>query len=228
MKYKLMTLCFCCIAILFMMHYGPTLVGYSTAFSYYGSKSSEVRSIQEKLKAWGYYKGTIDAIYGYETFVSVKSFQRKNGLPADGICGPDTLAALGISSRPASTPASTVSRGGDRNESLLAHLIHGEARGEPYIGQVAVGAVVLNRVRDSRFPKTIPTVIYQKGAFDAVNDGQINLPADNAAFKAARDALNGWDPSSGAVYYFNPNTATSKWIWSRTFIKAIGRHYFSK
>ena len=114
------------------------------------------------------------------------------------------------------------------NVNLLARLIHGEARGEPYTGKVAVGAVVLNRVKSSSFPNTIAGVIYQKGAFDAVSDGQINLSPDSSALKAAQDAINGWDPSYGAIYYFNPSTATNKWIWSRPLTVTIGKHRFCK
>lgn len=206
--------------------YGSTsLVTYSNAFSYYGSKTTEVGLIQNRLKSWGYYNGPIDSIYGYETFKSVKYFQSKNGLKSDGICGQDTLSALGISAQ----KKPSISRGNvDRNVSLLAHLVNGEARGEPYTGQVAVAAVVLNRTRDGRFPRTIAGVIYQRGAFDAVSDGQINIPASEECFKAAKDALNGWDPSSGAVYYYNPQTATSKWIWTRQIITVIGSHNFAK
>lgn len=189
------------------------------ALSYYGSSGQEVRDIQDKLSRWGYYTGDIDGNYGYKTYMAIRYFQRKNGLNADGVAGADTLAALGF--------ASQSSWGYSREVNLLAHLIHGEARGEPYIGQVAVGAVILNRTRDSRFPKTIAGVIYQPGAFDAVSDGQINLEPTPAAYRAARDALNGWDPSGGSVYYFNPSTATSRWIWSRTVIRVIGRHYFA-
>lgn len=120
--------------------------------------------------------------------------------------------------------------GGASNEQLLARAINGEARGEPYEGQVAVGAVIINRTRDPRFPKTIPGVIYQPGAFTAVSDGQINVPikSDSTVVKAARDALNGWDPTNGCLYYWNPATATSKWIWSRQIVKKIGKHYFGK
>ena len=135
------------------------------------------------------------------------------------------MAALGLPTGKAQTAAAQPT--GNKDLNLLAHLIYGEARGEPYIGQVAVAAVVLNRTRDSRFPKTIAGVIYQPGAFDAVADGQINLAPDATAYKAARDALNGWDPSGGAIYYYNPNTATSKWIWSRKIIKVIGKHNFA-
>lgn len=188
--------------------------------SYYGSSGQEVITIQKKLKAWGYYNGAVDGKYGYQTYKAVRYFQYKNGLKVDGIAGKATLAAMGIFQAP-STPA-------NKNLDLLAHLIHGEARGEPYEGMVAVGAVVLNRVEDSRFPNSIPGVIYQPGAFDAVTDGQINLEPSAAAINAARDALNGWDPTHGCIYYYNPATATSKWIWSRPIVTKIGRHNFAK
>ena len=187
-----------------------------------GSSGSEVRQIQTRLKNWGYYKGSIDGIYGSRTKAAVESFQRKNGLTVDGIAGPATLAAMGLPS--GSKPAS--SNTSDSNVDLLARIIYGEARGEPYTGMVAVGAVVLNRVKDSRFPKTIAGVIYQAGAFDAVADGQINLTPSTQAYNAARDALNGWDPTYGCVYYWNPATATSSWIWSRTIKLTIGKHVF--
>lgn len=198
------------------------------ALSYYGSTGQEVTNIQTKLKSWGYYKGSVDGNYGYQTFQAVKDFQAKNGLTADGVAGAKTLAALGLptGSAPASKPATSASSSGDAN--LLAHIIHGEARGEPYTGQVAVGAVIINRTRDGRFPKTIAGVIYQPGAFDAVSDGQINMEPDSTARKAASDALNGWDPTSGCIYYWNPATATSKWIWSRPIMVQIGEHVFAK
>lgn len=191
--------------------------------SRYGSSGSEVTQIQTKLKRWGYYTGSIDGIYGSKTVEAVKYFQRKNGLTQDGIAGPKTLAAMGISSNSSSTTTSSNS-----NLNLLAKLIYGEARGEPYTGQVAVGAVVLNRVKSSSFPNTVAGVIYQSGAFDAVSDGQINMTPDSTAKKAAQDALNGWDPSYGAIYYFNPSTATNKWIWSRPMTVTIGKHRFCK
>ncbi len=196
--------------------------------SQYGSTGSEVTKIQTRLSDWGYYKGGIDGDYGYLTYSAVKSFQAKNGLAVDGIAGPDTLSALGLpSGRGNNTTTSGTSSGsGDLN--LLAHIIYGEARGEPYEGQVAVGAVILNRTRDSRFPGTLAGVIYQPGAFDAVDDGQINLDPDKAAINAARDALNGWDPTYGCIYYYNPRTATSSWIWSRPIIIVIGEHNFAK
>lgn len=192
--------------------------------SKYGSRGSEVTQIQTKLKRWGYYNGNIDGIYGTQTVNAVKYFQRKNGLAVDGIAGPATLKAMGIYSSSSSTSSSS----NTSNVNLLARLIYGEARGEPYTGQVAVGAVVMNRVKSSSFPNSISGVIYQSGAFDAVRDGQINLAPDSNAKKAAQDAINGWDPSYGAIYYFNPSTATNKWIWSRPMTVTIGRHRFCK
>ena len=194
------------------------------ALSKYGSRGDEVKQIQEKLKRWGYYNGSVDGIYGTQTLNAVKSFQKKNGLTVDGIAGPKTLAAMGITS----SGNSTSSTSNSSNVNLLAHLIYGEARGESYIGQVAVGAVIMNRVKSNLFPNTIAGVIYQSGAFDAVSDGQINMTPDSTATKAAQDAINGWDPSYGAIYYFNPATATNKWIWSRPVTVTIGKHRFCK
>ena len=194
------------------------------ALSKYGSRGNEVTQIQTKLKRWGYYNGSIDGIYGSKTVEAVKYFQRKNGLTADGIAGPATLKAMGIYS----SSSSNSSAGNSSNVDLLSKVIYGEARGEPYTGQVAIGAVVMNRVKSSSFPNTIAGVIYQSGAFTAVSDGQINLMPDSTAKKAAQDALNGWDPSYGAIYDFNPNTATNKWIWSRPVTVTIGRHRFCK
>ena len=196
------------------------------ATSRYGSRGSEVTQIQTKLKRWGYYTGSVDGIYGSKTVEAVKYFQRKNGLTVDGIAGPKTLAAMGINS--SSSSSSSGSSSYNSNVSLLSRIIYGEARGEPYTGQVAIGAVVMNRVKDSRFPNTIAGVIYQSGAFTAVSDGQINLSPDSTAQKAAQDALNGWDPTYSAIYYFNPNTATNKWIWSRPVTVVIGKHRFCK
>lgn len=196
------------------------------ALSKYGSSGEEVKQIQTKLKSWGYYNGSIDGIYGSQTLAAVKSFQKKNGLTVDGIAGSETLAAMGITSSSSNSSSSSSSNSSD--VSLLAKVIYGEARGEPYAGQVAVGAVVLNRVKSSNFPNTVAGVVYQSGAFDAVSDGQINLTPDSTAKKAAQDAINGWDPSYGAIYYFNPSTATNKWIWSRTLTVTIGKHRFCK
>ncbi len=192
---------------------------YEQAYSYYGSTGNEVIQIQTRLKNWGYYNGTIDGIYGYETYRAVRQFQSKNGLAVDGVAGSATLSALGISS--SSGPSNS-------NVDLLARAISGEARGEPYEGQVAVGAVILNRVDNPNFPNTIAGVVYQKGAFDSVADGQINMTPTATARKAAQDALNGWDPSGGCIYFYNPVTSTSKWIWSRPIVKKIGKHNFAK
>lgn len=194
------------------------------ALSKYGSRGSEVKTIQEKLKRWGYYTGSVDGIYGSLTVTAVKKFQQKNGLTVDGIAGTKTLNAMGIMQ----SSSSSSSTNNSSNVNLLAKAIYGEARGEPYTGQVAVGAVIMNRVKSSKFPNTISGVIYQSGAFDAVSDGQINLTPDATAKKAAQDALNGWDPSYGAIYYFNPSTATNKWIWSRPMTVTIGKHRFCK
>ena len=195
------------------------------ALSKYGSRGDEVTQIQTKLKRWGYYNGNIDGIYGSQTQEAVKYFQRKNGLTVDGIAGPATLKAMGIYS-PSSSGSSSSTNSNDLN--LLARVVYGEARGEPYAGQVAVAAVTLNRVKSSSFPNTLAGVVYQSGAYDAVRDGQINLTPDSTAKKAAQDAMNGWDPSYGAIYYFNPATATNKWIWSRPMTVTIGKHRFCK
>ncbi len=195
--------------------------------SKYGSRGNEVTQIQTKLKRWGYYSGNVDGIYGTQTVNAVKYFQRKNGLSVDGVAGPATLKAMGIYNTSGSS-SSSGSSSNSNNVNLLARLIYGEARGEPYTGQVAVGAVVMNRIKSSSFPNSMSGVIYQSGAFDAVRDGQINLSPDSTSKKAAQDAINGWDPSYGAIYYFNPSTATNKWIWSRPMTVTIGRHRFCK
>ena len=195
---------------------------------YWGSRGEQVRQVQRKLKQWGYYDGAVDGVFGQETYDAVTYFQRRNGLAADGVAGPATLAAMGISGGGAAAAASSaVSSSYSGDVELLARLIHGEARGEPYVGMVAVGAVVLNRVKSSRFPGTIAGVIYQAGAFDAVADGQINLEPNQQSRRAARDALNGWDPTGGCLYYYNPSTATSDWIWTREVRLNIGDHSFA-
>jgi N-acetylmuramoyl-L-alanine amidase len=184
-----------------------------------GSSGSVVRQIQTRLRDWGYYSGSVDGVYGSGTQKAVRYFQSRNGLTVDGKVGPKTLAALGISAGSAAASSS-----GDVN--LLARLISAEARGEPYNGQVAVGAVVLNRMKHPSFPNTMSGVIYQPGAFTCVSDGQFSKPVADSCYRAARDALNGWDPSGGAIYYFNPATATSGWIWSRPLLVTIGKHRF--
>lgn len=197
---------------------------------YWGSSGSDVRLLQSKLSQWGYYKGAIDGVFGPETYNAVRNFQSKNGLVVDGVVGPETWAGLGYSAAAGTEVVTVSSRGVSRNDNveLLARIINGEARGEPYIGQVAVGAVVLNRVKDSRFPNTIAGVIYQPGAFTAVTDGQMSLAPTDEARRAAIDALNGWDPTYGAVYYYNPAKTTSAWIWSRERIITLGKHIFAR
>ena len=189
----------------------------------WGDKGDQVTLIQQKLKQYGYFSGTVDGVFGKQTYDAVVWFQRKNGLKVDGAVGESTAAALGITLTGSVSAASY-------NESetyLLGWLVHGEARGEPYVGKVAVAAVVLNRVKSPSFPNTISGVIYQSGAFDAVSDGQINLTPDEDSLRAARDALNGWDPTGGCLYYYNPATATNGWIWSRTVQLSIGKHNFA-
>lgn len=193
----------------------------------YGSRGKDVTALQTKLKRWGYYTGSVDGVFGPKTLSAVKYFQRKNGLTVDGIVGKQTAAALGMSISTASgSGGGTASSSNDLY--LLAKVVYGEARGEPYKGQVAVAAVVLNRVEHSSFPNTIAGVVYQSGAFSIVADGQINLSPDQNAINAARDAMNGWDPTNGCIYYYNPAKATSKWIFSRPRVITIGSHVFCK
>lgn len=189
-----------------------------------GSTGSGVKKIQQKLKNWGYYSGSVDGVFGSETEAAVKRFQSKNGLSADGICGVKTLAAMGLSSLSASAHSTSANNG---DVYLLARIISAEARGESYRGQVAVGAVVMNRVRSSKFPNTLAGVIYQKGAFTAVDDGQFDKPIADSAYRAAREVLAGADPTGGCLYYYNPATATSSWIFSLPTKMTIGKHRFS-
>ena len=192
-----------------------------------GSTGSTVKTIQRKLKNWGYYGGAVDGIFGSKTKQAVRYFQSKNNLKVDGIVGNKTLAALGISSSSKSESNTNSSSYSNADVALLARLIYGEARGESYVGQVAVGAVVMNRIKSASFPNTMSGVIYQSYAFTAVADGQINLTPDATARKAALDAMNGWDPTYGALYYYNPATATSGWIFSRQTTVVIGNHVFA-
>lgn len=193
-----------------------------------GSTGATVKTIQTKLKRWGYYTGSVDGIFGSKTKSAVQYFQRKNGLTADGIVGTATAKAMGISlSATASSGGTTTSSSLSNSDLyLLSCCIYGEARGESYTGKVAVAAVILNRVKSSSFPNSISGVIYQAGAFTCVSDGQINLGTNDECTRAAQDAMNGWDPTGGAIYYFNPATATSKWIWSRPQLVTIGKHIF--
>ncbi len=196
-----------------------------------GSRGDLVTTLQKRLKTWGYYTGNVDGIFGSQTEQAVKYFQRKNGLAVDGIVGPATAKAIGISLTGGSSGGSSSSSGTGSSSSdvyLLARCVYGEARGESYKGQVAVAAVVLNRVRSSSFPNTISGVIYQPGAFSVVSDGQINLTPNDTALKAARDAMNGWDPTGGCLYYYNPAKTSNKWILSRPIMMRIGNHVFCK
>ncbi len=189
-----------------------------------GSQGAEVKQVQTKLKELGYYKGNIDSIFGSQTKSALLSFQRAKGLTADGIAGPKTLKALGIGS----STGDTGGQGGfsSSDVSLLARVTSAESRGEPYTGQVAVAAVILNRIDNPSFPNTLAGVIYQPGAFSCLNDGGINAAVADTAYKAARAAINGWDPSGGAIYYYNPAKSTSKWIFSRPVLTVIGDHRF--
>ncbi len=210
------------LAVLFTVNIAVILLAQSAQAASYkrGSTGSVVTQIQQKLKNWGYYYGAVDGIYGSQTEAAVTWFQQKNGLTVDGKAGSQTLSAMGIYT------AGAVEANSSGDAALLARLISAEARGEPYEGQVAVGAVVLNRVAHPSFPNTMSGVIYQKGAFSCLDDGQFDQPVAQSAYQAARDAMNGYDPTGGAIYYFNPATATSKWIWSRPLIVVIGKHRF--
>ena len=204
--------------LLILCTFGVSVSGLSKV----GSRSDEVVAIQQKLKEKGYYNYTVDGIFGTRTRNAVISFQRDNGLAADGIAGVNTLKALGISGKDDSSLGGYSSA----DYELLARIISAEARGESYIGQVAVGAVVLNRVEHPSFPDTVSGVVYQSGAFSCLYDGQFYEPVAESAYSAARDAINGLDPSGGAIYYYNPKTATSQWIFSRPVITTIGNHRF--
>lgn len=195
----------------------------SAASLAWGSTGATVKLVQEKLIQYGYMDGAADGVFGRATYDAVIWFQQKNGLAVDGRVGSATAAALGIQLTESLAAGSYQAT----ELELLARLVNGEARGEPYIGQVAVAAVVLNRVRNAAFPNTIGGVIFQTGAFDAVWDGQFDLEPEDSCVRAARDALNGWDPTGGCIYYYNPATATNAWIWSRAVQLTIGRHAFA-
>lgn len=190
-----------------------------TTLSRYGSSGAEVKAIQQALKDRGLFNAGITGYYGEQTQSAVRRFQKQQGLTVDGIAGPATLRALGVSI--GSIPSST-----EANINLLARIISAEARGEPYKGQVAVGAVILNRIEHPSFPDTLSGVIYQNGAFTAIVDGQFNEPVASSAYNAARDALNGWDPTGGAIYYYNPAKTSNRFMHSRPVITVIGSHRF--
>lgn len=217
---------------------------FSNATLKYGSKGSDVRELQGRLNHLGFYKGKIDGSFGYGTLKAVKTFQWKFGMKVDGIVGSKTKVKLWEATkswRPTAQSYKTKATGsvktiGSANPlglsandlKIMANAVHGESRGEPYVGQVAVAAVILNRVSSQSFPNTVSGVIFQPGAFTAVADGQIWLAPNETSKKAVRDAMNGYDPTGGSIYYFNPATATSKWIWGRPQVKRIGKHIFCK
>ncbi|MCH5163337.1 MAG: spore cortex-lytic enzyme [Clostridiales bacterium] len=195
-----------------------------------GKTYDNIKAVQTRLKTLGYYKSTVDGAWGTKTMCAVMSFQSDHNLTVDGVVGAASERAMGITLGSGTGGGNGTGGTGNISQSdltLLARCVHGEARGEPYNGQVAVAAVILNRVRSSKFPNTISGVIYQPGAFTAVSDGQINLTPNESAYSAARDALGGWDPTGGCLYYYNPATATSSWIWSLTVHIRIGKHNFA-
>lgn len=211
-----------CLILIFAFALGGTL--YAVNYSYSNqvvnvATTSQNKQVQQKLKDLGYYNGAIDGIFGTQTINAVKKFQRDYGLKVDGIVGRNTLNKLGLGTSSGKYSSTDIY--------LLAKCVHAEARGEPYVGQVAVAAVILNRVKSPNFPNTISGVVYQPWAFTAVNDGQINLEPNQSAYNAATDAMNGWDPTYGCIYYYNPATATSQWIFSRQTVVTIGRHVFA-
>ena len=215
-----------CFVLLAALMAGSVLVSHGAVYRQ-GSSGEQVKRIQTKLKNWGYYDGSADGIYGSRTVAAVKYFQRSNGLTADGICGPATLRALGMQDQ-VSGGGGAPAQGATSDELyLMARMISAEARGEPFVGQVAVGAVILNRVESPQFPNTIAEVLYQPGAFSALLDGQFDQPIADSAWRAAREALGGSDPSGGAVYYYNPVTSTNSWIWTRQIQLSIGKHNFA-
>jgi N-acetylmuramoyl-L-alanine amidase len=211
-----------------VLYRGPTFAQDYRTISW-GSSGGDVSEAQAILQGWGYYTGIVDGYFGAATSAAVRWFQRTNGLTEDGVIGPATWAALGISVTPPSVPAQGAAASNEHNVDLLARLIRAEAEAEPYEGKVAVAAVMLNRTRDSRFPKTLEGVVFETDAFESVSNGRIyDTPPTDDDYRAARDALNGWDPSYGCVFFWNPATATSPWIWSRPILSQIGSHVFAK
>lgn len=219
----ILTVCLCLIVGVSYLVTSVVLMPETTVT--YTATTSQNKVIQQRLKSWGYYNGAIDGILGPKSIAAIKKFQKNNGLVADGIVGPKTAAKIGITLNSSSTTTNKTQVSSDLY--LLAKCVYAEARGETYTGQVAVAAVILNRVKSPDFPNTISGVIYQPWAFTAVNDGQINLEPNQTAYNAARDAMNGWDPTYGSLYYYNPATATSRWIYSRQTTVTIGKHVFA-
>ncbi len=197
----------------------------------WGSEGTSVRVLQRKLLAWGYYDGQVDGTYGPDTYRAIIEFQSKNRIRVDGIVGPETWGALGYEwseNRRPQVVRAAGSRGVSRSNDveMIARLVHAEARAEPYEGQVAVAAVLLNRVNSASFPNSVSGVIYQPLAFESVANGQFNLPPTEENRKAARSAINGWDPTHGSLFFWNPSKPVSKWIWSRRIVRRIGAHVF--
>lgn len=232
------SVCFCLVLIVLCLCAGD-LISAQRRTLYWGTTGQDVKDVQYRLRQWGYYEGLIDGVYGTTTSVAVRNFQAKNGLRVDGVVGTQTWQALGLwsgavtgttaaqTSPPANyTATAGVSRSNDVQ--LIARLIHAEAQAEPYLGKVAVGAVLLNRVESPQFPNTLAGVIYQPKAFESVANGRVNLTPDEESVRAAIDALNGWDPTYGALFFWNPYKKVSAWIWSRPIITQIGQHVFGR
>ena len=195
---------------------------------YWGTRGGDVYLLQRRLSEWGYYDGRISGIFGNETAAAVRQFQARNGLRVDGVVGPETWEAIGYTVRraaPAAPATTAVSRHDNLN--LLARVVNAEARGEPYEGQVAVAAVMLNRIESPEFPNTLSGVVYQPLAFESVADGQVNLAPDQSSIRAAQAALNGWDPTYGALFFWNPGKPVNPWVWTRETIRTIGNHIFA-
>lgn len=221
------------VAIALTLSVVPYFTGQAGAQPYrtisWGASGNDVAEAQRILSDWGYYDRAVDGVFGPYTSAAVTYFQSMNGLQVDGVVGPDTWAALGITVyTPAAAPADSIAPGHGVNIDLVARLIRAEAEAEPYEGKVAVAAVLLNRVNDSRFPNTLEGVIYEPDAFESVSNGRIyDTPATADDLQAARDAVNGWDPTYGCVFFWNPSTAVSPWIWSREIVTQIGSHVFA-
>lgn len=228
-------------------HVSDSVATFSSATLKTGSKGQDVNELQGRLKYLGFFNGKVDGIFGSATQKSVRWFQSEFGMKVDGVVGQKTknklynatknwkpsanTGASNAGSKPGGSNSNNVSNAGSKGFSendikLMSNAVYGEARGEPYEGQVAVAAVILNRVKSTSFPNTVSGVIFQPRAFTAVADGQIYLTPNAKAREAVMQAINGWDPSNGCLYYFNPETATSPWIWTRTQMKTIGKHIF--
>ncbi len=196
---------------------------------YWGSTGSDVKTLQWRLNQWGYYQGAIDGVFGAQTHQAVRWFQSRNGLRVDGVVGRQTWQALGLwttATAPA-VPSSNVSRSTDVD--LLARVVSGEARAEPFEGQVAVAAVVLNRIKSPEFPNSLSGVVYQPHAFESVTNGQIwAVPPSDSVVRATQAAMNGWDPTYGSIFFWNPSKPVNPWVWSRTIVTRIGNHVFAK